>query len=59
MSPAGQQQPAPLTREQTGFEEMFLRSISNQTSTAPTAHAGSSRLAEPWQDKVAFLVKTA
>ena len=56
--PAGQQPPALLEREHTVFEEMFLRSINNQTSTAPTVQAGSSRLAEPWQDRVAFLIKT-
>ena len=56
--PAGQQQSAPLERELTVFEEMFLRSISNQTSTAPPAQAGSRRLAEPWQNRVAFLIKT-
>ena len=54
--PAGQ--PIPLEREHTVFEEMFLRSISNRTSTAATAQGGSSRLAEPWQDRVAFLIKT-
>ena len=58
MPPAGQQQPAPLQQEHTVFEEMFLRSISNWTSTAATAQGGSSRLAEPWQDRVAFLIKT-
>ena len=56
--PAGQQQSAILEREHTIFEEMFLQSISNWTSTAATARPGSSRLAEPWQDRVAFLIKT-
>ena len=55
---AGQQQPPPSEREHTVFEEMFLHSISNWTSTAATARGGSSRLAEPWQDRVAFLIKT-